>query len=67
MLQRVAADTKVIVDGDRVEQLDMEIYNEDNGMKKMSKVFKGTSVYGQIDLQNIYRSEIANIAEQMKY
>ena len=45
----------------------MEIYNADNGMKKMSKVFKGTSVYGQIDLQNIYRSEIANIAEQMKY
>ena len=67
LLQRVAADTKVIVDGDRVEQLDMEIYNEDNGMKKMSKVFKGTPVYGQIDLQNIYRSEIANIAEQMKY
>lgn len=67
LLQRVAADTKVIVDGDRVEQLDMEVYNEDNGMKKMSKVFKGTSVYGQIDLQNIYRSEIANIAEQMKY
>lgn len=66
LLQRASADTKVIVDGDRVEQLDMEIYSEDNGMKKMSQVFRGTSVYGQIDLQNIYRSEIAEIAERMK-
>lgn len=66
LLQRVGNSNKVIVDGDRLEQTDMEIYSSDNGMKKMSEVFRGHSIYGQVDLQTIYRSEIATIAEQMK-
>jgi predicted ribonuclease YlaK len=66
LLQRIGKDSKVIVDGDRLEQTDLYIYKEDNGMKKMSEVFRGEEVFGQVDLKNIYRSEIAEIAEKMK-
>lgn len=66
LLQRMAEDTKVIVDGDRKEQLDMAIYESNNGMKSMSSVFKGSDLYGQVDLVNIYRSGVARLAEEMK-
>ena len=62
----MAEDTKVIVDGDRKEQLDMAIYESNNGMKSMSSVFKGSDLYGQVDLVNIYRSGVARLAEEMK-
>lgn len=67
ILQRCGEDNiKVIVDGDREEQLDMEIYEEDNGMQKMSQVFRGEKCFGQVDLKNIYRSEVARIAQKMR-
>lgn len=67
ILQRCGEDNiKVIVDGDREEQLDMEIYEEDNGMQKMSQVFRGEKCFGQVDLKNIYRSEVARIAQLMR-
>ena len=66
LLQRIGKDSKVIVDGDRLEQTDLYIYKDDNGMKKMSEVFRGERIFGQVDLKKIYRSEIANIAEKMK-
>lgn len=65
ILQRIGQNCVTIVDGDRFTQTDMAIYEEHNGMKKMSEVFKGHSIFGQVDLKNIYRSTIANIAEQM--
>lgn len=67
LLQRISNDCKVIVDGDYNEQVDMDIYaNNNNGMRKMSKVFRGNEVYGQVELKNIHRSHIAAIADQMK-
>jgi len=66
LLQRIGKNSKVIIDGDRLEQTDLYIYKEDNGMKKMSEVFRGEKIFGQVDLKNIYRSEIAEIAEKMK-
>ena len=66
LLQRTGEDTKIIIDGDRQEQLDMSIYEFDNGMREMINAFKGEDIYSQIDLQNIYRSKIARIAEKMK-
>lgn len=66
LLQRVKDDTKVIVDGDRLEQLDKDSYINDNGMAKLSEVFAGSDLYGQIDLQVIYRSKLASLAENMK-
>lgn len=66
LLQRVSEGVQVIIDGDRNEQVDMDIYQEDNGMKKVCETFKGESIYGQVDLQKIYRSRIATIAERMR-
>ena len=67
VLQRCGNDNiKIVIDGDREEQLDMEIYEEDNGMQKMSQVFRGEKCFGQVDLKNIYRSEVARIAQKMR-
>lgn len=66
ILQRIGEESKVIIDGDRLEQLDEDVYMLDNGMSKLSEVFRGEKLYGQVDLVNIYRSEIAQIAERMK-
>ena len=66
LLQRISEDSIVIVDGDRKTQTDMAMYaGENNGMKRMSKVFRGNELFGQVDLQNIYRSKIAELADQM--
>lgn len=64
-LQRISESTKVIVDGDYHLQVDKDIYESDNGMKRMSEVFRGTDLYGEIELQNVHRSRIADIAEKM--
>lgn len=67
LLQRVSEDCKVIVDGDYYEQVDVEIYGgAHNGMKKMSEVFRGQPMYGQVLLQRINRSKIAAIADRMR-
>lgn len=67
LLQRVSEGCKVIVDGDYDEQVDMDIYaGNNNGMRKMSQVFKGNSLYGQIELKKIYRSAIAALADNMR-
>jgi len=34
-------------------------------MRRASKVFRGTDVYGEIELKQIHRSRIAEIAESM--
>jgi PhoH-like ATPase len=64
-LQRIAEDTKVIVDGDYHQQVDKDIYVTDNGMKRMSEVFRGTELYGEVELQNVWRSRLADIADKM--
>lgn len=55
-----------IIDGDYNTQVDMSQYSgRNNGMRRMSEVFRGKDFYGEVELQNIYRSEIARIAEEM--
>ena len=66
LLQRIGEGCITIIDGDRKTQTDLEAYEgENNGMQRVSEVFRGTTVYGQIDLKNIYRSKISQIAENM--
>jgi len=36
-----------------------------NGMRRVSKVFRNTDIYGEVELKNIHRSKIANIAEKL--
>jgi predicted ribonuclease YlaK len=65
-LQRVGEDSIVIIDGDYYAQVDMQQYaGYNNGMRRLSEVFRGQDFYGEVKLQNIYRGRIARLAEQM--
>ena len=63
-LQRIGEDSFIILDGDSNTQVDLGIYaGINNGLRRVSKVFRGKDIYGEITLKNIYRSKIANIAQ----
>ena len=63
-LQRIGEDSICILDGDADAQVDLSMYaGSNNGMKRVSQVFKGQSCYGEVKLKNIHRSKIAKIAE----
>lgn len=64
-LQRVAENTKVVVDGDYFSQVDRDAYASNNGMKRMSEVFRGLDLFGEVELQRVHRSRVADIAELM--
>lgn len=65
-LQRIGSDCVCIVDGDYKQQVDMTQYSGiNNGMRRLSEVFRGQPFYGEIELKNIYRSKIAEIADKM--
>jgi len=66
ILTRVSENTKIIIDGDIDSQVDSEYFEgTNNGMRRLSEIFKGEKVYSEIELKNIYRSEIARIASKM--
>lgn len=65
-LQRVGEDSVAIIDGDYEAQVDMASYaGENNGMRRLSEVFRCNDFYGEVKLQNIYRSRIAALAQEM--
>ena len=65
-LQRIGDDCTCIIDGDCDTQVDNKLFEgNNNGMNRLSEVFSGKSIYGEIELKNIYRSELAKIADEM--
>lgn len=65
-LQRIGEDSICIIDGDYNAQVDLSQYaGFNNGMRRMSEIFRGENIYGEVELKNIYRSKIAMIAERM--
>lgn len=63
-LQRIGEDSICILDGDSEAQVDMSMYaGTHNGMKRVSKVFRGQPFYGEVTLKKIHRSKIAEIAK----
>lgn len=65
-LQRIGEDCIAIIDGDYEAQVDMAAYSgSNNGMRRLSEVFRGSDFYGEVKLQNIYRSRIAALAQEM--
>lgn len=65
-LQRIGDDCICILDGDSDAQVDLSLYSgSSNGLKRVSAIFKGHSIYGEVVLPNIYRSQIANIAQKL--
>ena len=56
-LQRIGEDCICIIDGDDKSQVDDINYaGHNNGMKRVSKIFRGADFYGEITLKQIYRS-----------
>lgn len=65
-LQRIGEDSICILDGDSDTQVDLSIYaGNNNGMRRVSEVFRNDPVYGEVTLQNIHRSRIARLAQQL--
>lgn len=65
-LQRLGEDSICIIDGDDKSQVDDIAFSGiNNGMRRVSKVFRGQDFYGEVALKNIYRSKVALIAEQL--
>ena len=65
-LQRIPTSCKIIVEGDNKAQVDDKSFEGlNNGMRRAIEVFKGFDYFGTVELQNIYRSEIAKQAEKM--
>lgn len=63
-LQRIDDNCKMIIDGDVDTQVDMqEFAGANNGMRAVSKVFRGEDYYGEVTLQQIHRGRIADRAQ----
>ena len=62
-IQRVGDDCSVVIDGDYNTQIDHDSFGgNNNGMRRVSEVFRGKEFYGEIELQVIYRSKWAEVA-----
>lgn len=65
-LQRAEEGVKVVVEGDYETQVDMLSYEgKNNGLRRLSEIFRGQPCYSEVKLENNYRSEISKIAEKM--
>lgn len=65
-IQRIGDDCQLIIDGDYNAQVDCkEFEGTNNGMRRVSKVFRGQDFYSEIELVNIYRSKWAEIADKL--
>ena len=65
-LQRIGNDSICILDGDSNAQVDSALYaGSNNGMRRVSDIFKGSDIYGEVTLQSIHRSKIAELAQKL--
>jgi PhoH-like ATPase len=65
-IQRIGEDSQLIIDGDYNTQVDSSAYEgRNNGMRRVSDVFRGEDFYGEVELKTIYRSRMAMIADKM--
>ena len=63
-LSRVSSGAKVIIEGDYKTQVDSHLFEgNNNGLRRVIEAFKGNSEFGYIELQNIWRSKLAQLAE----
>ena len=66
LLQRIGEDSICVIEGDDQSQVDMKDYaGKNNGLRRLSEVFRGNDIYGEVNLPNIHRSRIAALAENM--
>jgi len=66
MLQRIGEDSVCVIDGDDAAQVDMADYaGGNNGLRRLSEVFRGHDFYGEVTLPIVHRSKIAELADHM--
>ncbi len=62
-LSRVSSGAKVIIEGD-YDQIDSVLFmGSRNGLKRVIDVFKGQPEFGYVELQNVWRSRIAELCD----
>lgn len=65
MVQRIGENTKVIIEGDDLAQVDLQTYaGNNNGLTRLSQVYRGQPYYGEVRLNKCYRSKLAEKAEE---
>lgn len=64
-LTRVVDGCKVIIEGDYNTQVDSVIFQNNNGLKSVVDKFRGHSIFGYVELNKIYRGEIASLADTL--
>ena len=65
-LQRCSSGCKVFLEGDYRAQVDDAMFTGgNNGLKRVIDTFAGDSLFGYIDLPNVWRSRIAELAEKL--
>lgn len=63
-LSRVSSGAKVFIEGDYRSQTDSYAFEGNkNGLKRMISAFKGQEEFGYVQLQNVWRSKIAELCE----
>lgn len=63
-LSRVSSGAKVIIEGDWNTQVDSHLFEgKNNGLKRAIKVLSGKEEFGYVQLQNVWRSKIAELCE----
>jgi predicted ribonuclease YlaK len=65
-MQRIGEDCRCIIDGDFDSQVDSNAFEgSQNGMRRLSQVLRNEDIYGEIELNNCYRSRLASLVEKM--
>lgn len=65
MVQRISENTKIIIEGDDLTQVDLQTYaGNNNGLTRLSQVYRGQPYYGEVRLNKCYRSKLAEKAEE---
>lgn len=64
-LSRVSNDAKVIVEGDYAQIDNPMFMNGNNGFLRMINVLKDKDMFGYVQLQNVWRSKLAELVDAM--
>lgn len=65
-LSRVCDGAKVIIEGDYTTQVDSNVFSgKRNGMKRAVEVMKGSPLFGYVELQHVWRSQLGSLIARM--
>lgn len=65
-LSRASQHCKIIIEGDYKTQVDHYSFEGlNNGMKRAIDILKGEDLFGYVELQNVWRSKIAELVDRM--